>query len=197
MQARSRAKYDAILEASTRVLLESGYRKTTTENIALEADVAIGTLYEYFRNKDDIFAAYIKQQMRQAMSHMAEEVLANLGASVDEMLELIIHIGVEFILERQQIFGVIVREIPELWEAEVINKIDDKVIEIILNYADHQESTLSKEKRRDMAAFLTNVIMGVYMRLTVVGLNGLKSKDLEQELLCVIRGYIQQKKMLN
>ena len=54
-QSRSKVTVDAILEAATRVLLTKGYADATTNKIAKRAGVSIGTLYQYFDGKDDIF----------------------------------------------------------------------------------------------------------------------------------------------
>lgn len=56
-QARSRAVYDAILEAAGQVLVERGYEKASTGRIAERAGVSVGSLYQYFGGKDDVFAA--------------------------------------------------------------------------------------------------------------------------------------------
>lgn len=56
-QARSRALWDAILEAGARVLVEQGYEKASTGRIARRAGVSVGSLYQYFADKDAVFTA--------------------------------------------------------------------------------------------------------------------------------------------
>ena len=53
-QARSRGTWDRILAASARVYAESGYAETTTDQIAEAAGLSVGSLYQYFPNKDAI-----------------------------------------------------------------------------------------------------------------------------------------------
>jgi AcrR family transcriptional regulator len=54
-QARSRRKRDALLAAAARLFEERGYEATTADDIAVAADVSIGTFYSYFRNKRQVF----------------------------------------------------------------------------------------------------------------------------------------------
>ena len=61
-QARSRRAVDAIIEASAQVLERRGYQGATTNRIAERAGVSVGTLYQYFNNKDDIFNALIERE---------------------------------------------------------------------------------------------------------------------------------------
>jgi AcrR family transcriptional regulator len=50
-------KKAAILEASIRIFSRQGLRKTKISDIAEEAGIGKGTIYEYFKSKDEVFAA--------------------------------------------------------------------------------------------------------------------------------------------
>ena len=50
-QARSRATVDAIVEGAARVLVREGYDAASTNRVAKEAGVSIGSLYQYFDSK--------------------------------------------------------------------------------------------------------------------------------------------------
>lgn len=56
-QARSRATVEAILDGAAEVLTFRGYAKTTTNHIASAAGVSIGSVYQYFGDKDAVIAA--------------------------------------------------------------------------------------------------------------------------------------------
>jgi len=46
-----------IIVAAKRVFTEKGFNKTTMEDIAKEAELSPGTLYLYFKNKDELYAS--------------------------------------------------------------------------------------------------------------------------------------------
>lgn len=58
-QSRSRATFEAIVEATTQLLVDEGYDKFTTARVAERAGVSIGSLYQYFPNKAALGAAVI------------------------------------------------------------------------------------------------------------------------------------------
>lgn len=73
-QARSRESVAVVLEASAQVLQHSGYKRTTTNRIAERAGVSVGTLYQYFRNKDEIFDALIQQESQRYLQAIATAI---------------------------------------------------------------------------------------------------------------------------
>ncbi len=59
-QERRAARRKAeILEAAAKVFAEKGFHRTTTKDIAEAADIAEGTIYNYFENKDDLLISLI------------------------------------------------------------------------------------------------------------------------------------------
>src|SRR5580693_9422657 len=58
-QARSQETVTVILEASARILESGGLRGFNTNAIAAKAGVSVGSLYQYFPNKDAIVLALI------------------------------------------------------------------------------------------------------------------------------------------
>ena len=58
-QARSQETVGVILEASARILESDGLRGFNTNAIAAKAGISIGSLYQYFPNKDSIVLALI------------------------------------------------------------------------------------------------------------------------------------------
>ncbi len=86
-QARSRATVDAILEAAAQVFARLGYDETTTDRIAERAGVSIGSLYQYYADKDAILVALFEQHLADAEAHFdALAALLAEGASTDAVI---------------------------------------------------------------------------------------------------------------
>lgn len=56
-QARAASTIEVILDAAFQLLERDGPKKLTTNHIAARAGVSVGTIYQYFKDKDDILAA--------------------------------------------------------------------------------------------------------------------------------------------
>jgi len=53
------ARREQILEAAEAVFLEKGFLNATTDEIAQRAEVAVGTLYLYFRSKEEMYVSLL------------------------------------------------------------------------------------------------------------------------------------------
>jgi AcrR family transcriptional regulator len=70
-QQRSRVTVDAIVEAAAQVFERHGYAAGTTNRIAERAGVSIGTLYQYFENKDALLAAVFDRHFAEGAAIVA------------------------------------------------------------------------------------------------------------------------------
>ena len=71
---RANDKYQRILEAAIKVFAEQGFFQSTIAQIAREAGVADGTIYLYFKNKDDILVQFFNYKTKQVFDGFREEV---------------------------------------------------------------------------------------------------------------------------
>jgi AcrR family transcriptional regulator len=72
VQSRSNATVNAVLEAAARILERHGLEGYTTNAVADRAGVSIGSLYQYFPNKDAVTAALIERESAVFLSDLAE-----------------------------------------------------------------------------------------------------------------------------
>ncbi|SDP82826.1 DNA-binding transcriptional regulator, AcrR family [Ralstonia sp. 25mfcol4.1] len=79
-QARARFTVQAIYEAFVRIWRRDGPAAATTRMVALEAGYSVGTLYEYFPNRDALLSGYVR--------HIVETMLARIRAEVTEATAL-------------------------------------------------------------------------------------------------------------
>lgn len=76
-QKRSRELTQSLLEATESLLLEEGFEALTTNAVAARAGVSIGSLYQYFRTKDELVAEVFIARLHDTL-HMFEEALRGL-----------------------------------------------------------------------------------------------------------------------
>jgi AcrR family transcriptional regulator len=67
-QRRAETTFDAILESAARILAREGPERLTTNRIARDAGVSVGSLYQYFPNKRAIVRALLERRIARAES---------------------------------------------------------------------------------------------------------------------------------
>lgn len=67
-------KHKKILKAAIKVFAEKGFYNARVSEIAKEADVADGTIYLYFKNKDDILISLFEEEFGQIVENMRQEL---------------------------------------------------------------------------------------------------------------------------
>ncbi|MCG2777260.1 MAG: TetR family transcriptional regulator [Desulfobacterales bacterium] len=67
-------KYYRIIQAATKMFARKGFYKTRISEIAMEAQVADGTIYIYFENKDDILISLFEEQMQIVLDNMVDQI---------------------------------------------------------------------------------------------------------------------------
>jgi len=72
VQDRSAATVEAILEAAIRILADDGWARLKTTRVAARAGVSVGSLYQYFPNREAIAEAIVRDRTRRLL----EAVLA-------------------------------------------------------------------------------------------------------------------------
>jgi TetR/AcrR family fatty acid metabolism transcriptional regulator len=90
---KSNGKYDAILRAAIKVFAGSGFFNSKVADVAREAGVADGTVYLYFKNKDDILASIFNNYMDNALA-AGRARLAEIDDPI-EKLRRIVHAHLE------------------------------------------------------------------------------------------------------
>jgi TetR/AcrR family fatty acid metabolism transcriptional regulator len=77
---RNQEKFQRILEAAIKVFAEQGFHQATIAQIARQAGVADGTIYLYFKNKDDILVHFFNERTRLVFDRFRESVKEADGA---------------------------------------------------------------------------------------------------------------------
>ncbi|MGF2617315.1 TetR/AcrR family transcriptional regulator [Rossellomorea vietnamensis] len=85
---RDKPKYKQIIDAAVIVIAENGYHQAQVSRIAKQAGVADGTIYLYFKNKEDILISLFREKMGMFVEKI-EEVIAGKRTAAEKLLVMI------------------------------------------------------------------------------------------------------------
>jgi len=82
-------KSKSIIEALRVIILKKGYSRTSIEDITTEAGISKGSFYTYFKNKDEVLDAIIKQKFAMALEKI--EMILEEKLSLENTIEKILN----------------------------------------------------------------------------------------------------------
>ena len=111
-QARARETQQRFLDAAARVFARHGYSAGTTNRIAAEADASVGSLYQYFPNKDSILVALVRRHVDEGAQVLAERLEGTAGMPLVERLVVLVDAVLENHLDDPRLHQVLFEEAP-------------------------------------------------------------------------------------
>src|ERR1700735_4266843 len=117
-QERSRSTVDALLEATTRVLIREGYDKASTNRIAEVAGVSVGSLYQYFPSKEALVAAVIERHPQEIMQTVRGEMADVMSQPLEQAVRKLVAIAVKAHRVNPRLHRVVAEQIPRVGKFE-------------------------------------------------------------------------------
>jgi TetR/AcrR family transcriptional regulator, fatty acid metabolism regulator protein len=86
---RNKPKYKQIIDAAVIAIAENGYHQAQVSKIAKQAGVADGTIYLYFKNKEDILISVFEEKMSLFVENLSDIIKEDQTATqkLEKMIE--------------------------------------------------------------------------------------------------------------
>lgn len=91
-QARAKATVEAILEATAHILVDEGVERLSTNRVAQVAGVSIGSLYQYFPNKEALVLALLERHVSKMLGLLSKHATELIGAPMEEAVEAYVRV---------------------------------------------------------------------------------------------------------
>ena len=192
VQERSLATVEAILQAAAQVFERRGYAAGTTNRIAERAGVSIGTLYQYFPNKDAILVALVHQHLAESTAALQPHLdRLNRGAGFDDVLPDIVHAMVAMHALAPGLHRVLFEEtqLPPTLRAE-LDELEDRLVEAAAS-ALAADRDSSPADLRLSARIVISTIEGLTHRLVLRPPPGVTPEAIASQITEVVRAYTQ------
>ncbi|MGN2663009.1 TetR/AcrR family transcriptional regulator [Bacillus altitudinis] len=137
---QKRPKYMQIIDAAVVVIAENGYHQSQVSKIAKQAGVADGTIYLYFKNKEDILISLFKEKMGQFIERMENDIQKKPSAKE----KLLLLIREHFHLLSQDHHLALVTQL-ELRQSNL--ELRQKINEVLKGYLNMLDSILTEGKK--------------------------------------------------
>jgi AcrR family transcriptional regulator len=147
IQARSTVTVEAIAEATIQVLLSQGEDRLTTTRVAERAGVSVGTLYQYYPNKQSLLFAVLENHLSRVATRVEAACESARHKPLAEMVKEMVEAFVEAKMERADISVALYRVSAEIGGFALVKKVNQrswKAVEAMLETASDTKSPPDK-----------------------------------------------------
>src|SRR5499426_3224118 len=123
-QLRSRATVDSVLDATARVIVKYGFDGLTTNAVAEAAGVSIGSLYQYFPNKEALVAALIEKHIEDMNAALMSELARVAQLPMAQAVRAVIELTIRAHQVDSELHQVLTEQVPRVGRMARIRELD-------------------------------------------------------------------------
>jgi AcrR family transcriptional regulator len=189
VQARSKKTVEDILAGTAQVLVARGYDESTTGAIAERAGVSIGTLYQYFPNKESLVEALFQAHAADLLSAMDQALARGADLPLEESVPALVRAGLDAHRVNPELHKVLVEQVLNrglLNHLDVSRMIQERIEAELRRRA----PGLAADKARMTAFVLETSVEALTHRAVVEAPDWLTSGMLEREATALLKHYL-------
>ncbi len=182
---------EVLVEATTRVLLKDGYEACTTNRVAEVAGVSIGSVYQYFPDKESLVLAVMERHQEQLQAAMvvrlSELANADLATAVHEML------GAMLEAQRLQprLHRVLLEQVPRIGALRRLHELNGQYAPLVEAWLETHRDQLGVTNPSVAAWVLIGAVEGVLARVLMEKPGWLELGLLQEHLTRLVLSYLQ------
>lgn len=189
-QQRSRETVAAIIEAAARILAEEGASGFNTNSVARRAGVSVGSLYQYFPNKEALVRSLLGRRIRAAEASRPPELTEGSTASIEEGIRASVRWHVATHLAEPKLEVVLNRLAADILEEGEFEAFEHHYEQAVRRFLARHADRL-RVRDADIAAFLVmQLLQSASNRALVHHHAALKDGRLEAEMADIILRYL-------
>lgn len=190
-QSRSKATVDAILTGTAQVLVEHGYEGATTARVAERAGVSVGSLYQYFSNKEALVAALVEGYADGLVALMEQALADSKNARLEDGMRAVIRVGIDAHRVSPTLHKVLSEQVPRIGRLAKVMDTHSRIAKEIEAYLRRNAGQMAPQRDPATAAIVVETVMEALVHKAVLECPHLLDDGaVEAEILDVVMAYL-------
>jgi len=191
-QARAIRTWNAILDGAAQVLVAQGYERATTDRIAERTGVSVGTVYEYFPNKDAIFAALQQRWNHQRWAMFDDARQIGPEDDLETVLRQTIRARIAATNLNTKLNSLLIREVPASVTANQAMQLHDEFLADSVHIFSRFKDVIRADEWQLMARVMIHATHAVIDNIAASEPALLNTSELEDELVLMMQRYVEK-----
>lgn len=189
-QQRAKIIVENILEGAQKCISETGVLQLTTPKIAEKSGVSVGSIYQYFENKDQIVAELLLRKSEGLGQALKQLVLLQQQTSIQDIITLSIAFGFESLKSDQGFFIEILKNWHAYSDSEAAQVLERHFLEIAMYVFGRHAPQWDFESLKHKSFVIINSTLFSMMRYASHNAFLIEEQRLQQELAKMIIAYL-------
>lgn len=191
VQARSTATIEVLHEATIQVLLKEGIVKCNTTRIAERAGVSVGSIYQYYPNRDSLLAAVLQRHLDSVAEKIEELCLRYEKTSIRTLISALVDEIILAKLSNPEESKALYAISGERGGLDLSKRMNDRMLAAISNLLE-SASDIEFDDSQIIAEFVLGAIMGLIRRVLENQVTDKVEQVLESHLKLMVVAYLKQ-----
>lgn len=191
VQARSTATIEVLHEATIQVLLKEGIVKCNTTRIAERAGVSVGSIYQYYPNRDSLLAAVLQRHLDSVAEKIEELCLKYEKTSIKTLISALVDEIILAKLSNPEESKALYAISGERGGLDLSKRMNDRMLAAVSNLLE-SASDIKFDDSQIVAEFVLGAIMGLIRRVLENQVTDKVEQVLESHLKLMVVAYLQQ-----
>ena len=181
---------ESVMDATTRILTSMGTEAATTNRVAEIAGVSIGSLYQYFPNKDAIMASLIERHLSDRKKSIIQILEENKTAPADVVIEKVITNIVQMFIGNKIFLKALFTNLPRLDKTRDLLFVRNEITETLVEFFESRSDGIQIKNVRAAFFVVTSAVMGVVQTSIFTEDLNFDEETLKQELIRLVTRYL-------
>ncbi|HEY4163335.1 MAG TPA: TetR/AcrR family transcriptional regulator [Dongiaceae bacterium] len=193
-QKRSQAMVGTLLDATARVLIREGYDRASTNRIAAVAGVSIGSLYQYFPNKEALVAALVARHNREVIQLLRAALKDAASQDLAPTMRALVRATVDAHLVDPALHRIFAEQVPRMGQLAKIEALQRETYLLIRAYLEGRRDEISVTDLDSATSICVTTVEALTHEFVINkpdALNGDQDRFIA-EVTRLILGYLQQ-----
>ncbi len=193
-QSRSKITVDAIFGAVTHILNKDGVAHLTTNKIAEVAGVSVGSLYQYFKNKESIYEGILLRMTEEnliAFENILKTSRPN-SVQIKDIIKVVVDNHFQSMQKMDKVAAVLLEYAPKVLSAAHFKKADERIIKFLMNQINEHKIEINP-KNKEQAFFVCSQAMRSVLFMSFLNRSAEERELIKNELIQMLTSYLEVK----
>ncbi|MFF8616597.1 TetR/AcrR family transcriptional regulator [Streptomyces sp. NPDC015350] len=186
-QERSREMVERIIDAGRAVLARDGYARFATTRVADAAGISPGSLYQYFRNKEELLTVLMERYWAEAGDRVAASLADHLADPPERLIPNVIEALLSALEQDSQLLRVVIEEVPPSYHEDHLHHIRRRIQDLGSAYL---AGRAPEERNGSTRAWVLVAAMEALSVRWILDRPAIRRDELIEELTALVTNYM-------